>query len=58
MILQVAGKPISSVPGLLSGVAALRPGEKAVFQVQRGDNVLELDLVPGVRPRQQRAQPR
>ena len=58
VILQVAGKPISSVPGLLSGVAALRPGEKAVFQVQRGDKVLELDLVPGVRPRQQRAQPR
>ena len=58
VILQVAGKPISSVPGLLSAVAALRPGEKAVFQVQRGDKVLELDLVPGVRPRQQRAQPR
>ena len=56
VILQVAGKPIGSVPSLLSAVAALRPGEKAPFQVQRGDKMLELELTPGVRPRQQRAQ--
>ena len=56
VILQVAGKPIGSVPGLLSAVAALRPGEKSAVQVQRGDKMLELELTPGVRPRQQRAQ--
>ena len=56
VILQVAGKPIGSVPGLLSAVAALRPGEKSAVQVQRGDKILELELTPGVRPRQQRAQ--
>ncbi|MCO5111612.1 MAG: trypsin-like peptidase domain-containing protein [Burkholderiaceae bacterium] len=58
VIAQVQGKPIGSVPGLLSAVAALRPGEKATFQVQRGEKLLELELTPGVRPRQQRTQPR
>lgn len=58
VIAQVADKPIGSVPSLLSAVAALRPGEKATFQVQRGDKMLELELTPGVRPRQQRTQQR
>ncbi len=58
VIMQVAGKPINSVPGLLSAVAALRPGEKTVFQVQRGDRMLELGLTPGVRPQPQRMRQR
>ncbi len=58
VIAQVAGKPIGSVPSLLSAVAALRPGEKATFQVQRGDKMLELELTPGVRPRRPRARRR
>jgi len=58
VIVRVAGKETASVPALLSSVAALKPGQKATFQVQRGDRMLELDVVPGVRPRPQRAQQR
>lgn len=58
VIVRVAGKETASVPALLSSVAALKPGQKATFQVQRGDRMLELDVVPGVRPRPQRVQQR
>jgi Do/DeqQ family serine protease len=58
VILQVAGKPVSSVPGLLTAVAALRPGEAAAFQVQRGSRVVDLELKPGVRPQPRRTRQR
>jgi len=54
VIVRVAGKETATVPALLTAVAALKPGQKASFQVQRGDRMLELDVVPGVRPRPQR----
>jgi Do/DeqQ family serine protease len=54
VIVQVAGKPVTNVAGLLSSVAALRPGEAATFQVQRGNRVMDLELTPGVRPQQRR----
>ncbi|MCB1978417.1 MAG: trypsin-like peptidase domain-containing protein [Burkholderiaceae bacterium] len=55
VITEVAGKPVVSVAGLLSTVAALVPGEAARLRVQRGDQDLTLEVVPGVRPRQRRA---
>ena len=54
VIVGVGEKKIVSVPALLSTVAALRPGEKAVFEVQRGGQILELDITPGLRPAQRR----
>ncbi len=53
VILQVAGKPTNTVPQLLTAVAALKPGESAQFQVQRGDERVELAVVAGMRPRAQ-----
>jgi len=50
VILEVGGKSINTVPQLLTAVAALKPGESAPFQVQRGDARVELSVVPGTRP--------
>jgi Do/DeqQ family serine protease len=58
VIVQVAGKPVTNVPGLLSSVAALRPGEAAKFQVQRGNRVIDLELTPGLRPQTRRTRQR
>ena len=58
VIVQVAGKPVTNVAGLLSSVAALRPGEAAPFQVQRGNRMLDLELTPGVRPQARRTRQR
>ena len=55
VITQVAGKPVVSVSGLLSAVAALTPGETAGLRVQRGDQEVALEVTPGVRPKQRRA---
>jgi len=57
VITEVAGKPVVSVPGLLSAVAALKPGESASLRVQRGDQMLDLQVEPGVRPRPQHGWP-
>ena len=57
VITEVAGKPVTSVPGLLSAVAALKPGESAGLRVQRGEQLLDLQVEPGVRPRPQRGWP-
>ena len=50
VILRVAGTSINSVPNLLSTVAALKPGTPATFEVQRANQLMELSVVPGVRP--------
>ena len=50
VILRVAGSSINSVPNLLSTVAALKPGEPATFEVQRANQLMELSVVPGLRP--------
>ena len=55
VITEVAGKPVVSVAGLLSAVAALKPGAATSLRVQRGERVLDLEVEPGVRPRPQRA---
>ena len=54
VIVGVGQKKIASVPALLSTVAALNPGEKAVFEVQRGGRIMELEVTPGLRPAQRR----
>ena len=50
VILRVGGASINNVPNLLSTVAALKPGEPATFEVQRANQLMELSVVPGVRP--------
>ena len=55
VIVRVGDKAIDNVPTLLATVASLKPGVAANFQVQRGDQMLELAVTPGVRPRLQRA---
>ena len=52
VIVRVGDKPTENVSALLTAVAALKPGEPAAFQLQRGDAQLELNVVPGTRPRQ------
>ena len=51
VILEVAGKQITSVPELLSSVAALKPGSAARFRLMRHDEPVDLSVTPGVRPK-------
>jgi serine protease DegQ len=51
VITQVAGVAVANVPGLLSNVAALKPGSTAKFSVRRADKSLELDVTPAPRPK-------
>ncbi|NMM80074.1 2-alkenal reductase [Acidovorax sp. SRB_14] len=55
VILRVGDKAITSVPALLSTVAALKPGAPANFQVLRGERTLNLGVTPGLRPKPPRA---
>ncbi len=55
VILRVGNKAITSVPALLSTVAALKPGAPANFEVLRGERTLNLGVTPGLRPKPQRA---
>ena len=57
VIVGVGEKKITSVPTLLSTVAALQPGAAAAFAVQRGERMVELEIVPGLRPAQRRLSP-
>ena len=56
LILKVDGHAVSTVPELLSRVAALKPGEQAALLVQRQQTETTLTVVPGrrnpVTPRQ------
>jgi Do/DeqQ family serine protease len=58
VIVEVAGKEISTVSELLSSVAALKPGGPAAFKVQRRDEKLELTVTPGLRPKPRQMQQR
>ncbi len=51
VIIKVAGKSVSNVSELLSGVAALKPGTASKFSLLRRDESVELDVTPGVRPK-------
>ena len=56
VITGVAGKPVHNVSELLSSVAALKPGTPSKFSLLRQNNPVELDVVPGVRPKPRRMQ--
>ena len=51
VITQVAGVAVANVPGLLSNVAAIKPGTSTKFSVRRADKSLELDVTPAPRPK-------
>jgi serine protease DegQ len=55
VITEVGGKQVASVSELLSGVAALKPGSPAKFGLFRRDQVLNLDVTPGLRPKPAKA---
>jgi len=59
VVTAVAGRPVTGVTELLSHVAALKPGQAAMFEVLRaeGGGATRLSVTPGVRPKPQR-QPR
>jgi S1-C subfamily serine protease len=50
VIVRIAGNSINNVPNLLSTVAALKPGQPAIFEVQRASHMIELSVTPGLRP--------
>ena len=58
VIMEVGGTPTQSVSQLLTAVAALKPGHEAAFAVQRGDQRLDVTVVPGTRPPLRRRQQR
>jgi serine protease DegQ len=54
VITRVAGQTVGNVSELLSKVAALQPGTASEFNVQRGDNKVTANVVPGTRPQPKR----
>ncbi|WP_114968980.1 S1C family serine protease [Rhodoferax ferrireducens] len=54
VITSVAGKPIGNVSELLSSVAALKPGTASKFSLLRREEKVELDVIPGLRPKPRR----
>ena len=51
VIMEVAGKDVSTVSELLTTVAALKPGSPSPVKVQRRDDSVTLNVTPGLRPR-------
>jgi serine protease DegQ len=51
VIVQVDGRKVQDVTDLLALVAALKPGEAKPFVVARRRELLELQIVPGIRPK-------
>jgi serine protease DegQ len=51
VIVEVGGKQIGNVSELLTNVAALKPGTPTPFKVHRRDESLQLNVVPGLRPK-------
>jgi Do/DeqQ family serine protease len=50
VVQEVAGRKIESTSEFLTAVAALKPGEPAAFRLQRRNDALEVQVVPGRRP--------
>jgi S1-C subfamily serine protease len=50
---KVANAPVTNTVQLLSAVAALKPSERAVIGVQRGDKAMQLTVTVAQRPRTQ-----
>jgi serine protease DegQ len=57
VIVSVVDKSVSNVSELLAGVAALKPGTASKFGLLRGDEKLDLNVTPGVRPKPRQVQP-
>jgi serine protease DegQ len=58
VIVEAGGKPIANVSELLTTVAALKPGTVSKFRVQRREELMDLTVTPGLRPRTRAAQQR
>ena len=54
VITSVAGSEVHNVAELLTRVAGLKPGVASRFSLQRQDARLEIDVVPGLRPKPRR----
>ena len=54
MITAVADNEVRNVSELLTRVAGLKPGQASRFNVQRQDAQMQIDVVPGVRPKPRR----
>ena len=50
VVVALIGKPIADANELTSAIAALRPGDKATLEVQRGGSTLTLTVALGTRP--------
>lgn len=55
VVTGVGERRIGNVQELLTSVAALKPGNASRFKLQRGNDKLELDVTPGLRPKTQRS---
>ncbi len=53
IIVSIAGKPVHNVSELLSSVAMLKPGSNEKFGIIRKENMLEIVVSAGTRPRPQ-----
>nr|MBP8053586.1 PDZ domain-containing protein [Burkholderiaceae bacterium] len=51
VIVKIANQPVTDVAQLLTTVAALKPGTPVHFGVERKNQVLDLEVSPGVRPK-------
>jgi serine protease DegQ len=51
VVVKIADTPVTNTAQLLNAVAALKPQATAVVSVQRGDQVLELNVVVAQRPK-------
>jgi Do/DeqQ family serine protease len=54
VIVAIGGTPLEDVTQLLAQVAALKPGVKVVFSLERKKQSLQLEITPGLRPRPQK----
>ena len=51
VITDVDDAKVDNVQELLTAVAGLKPGSEARFALQRGTDKMELNVVPGLRPK-------
>ena len=53
VLLALNGTPITSVDGFLAGVKPLKPQDRLVYRVQRGEKEMDVELMLGEFPREQ-----
>ena len=51
VIAKIGSQPVADVTQLLAQVAALKPGASTRFSIERKNQPMEINVVPGVRPR-------